>query len=145
VVRVDVAVVYNELAFLTRPLDDSTRSKSAGLQRLALTPSAGRPTENPPSPACVQHKMVLVPCTRRASYRLLSSRPRGGTRLYSSSSDYNKPYYLTTPIFYPNSGMVMVPLTLPRPDLHSSASYWSPLYIGDSGYLFQTCKACPAR
>ena len=90
--------------------------------------------------------MLLAPCTRRASNRLLSSCQRGSTRLYSSppSSDYNKPYYLTTPIFYPNSGMVMVPPTLPRFDLDSSASYWPPLYAGDSGYLCPTREACPA-
>ncbi|KAI9513225.1 tRNA synthetases class I (M)-domain-containing protein [Russula earlei] len=45
--------------------------------------------------------MLLSPCTR---HRLLKPTLRGNIRLYSSPSwDQNKPYYLTTPIFYPNS------------------------------------------
>ncbi|KAI0254874.1 tRNA synthetases class I (M)-domain-containing protein [Lactifluus subvellereus] len=46
----------------------------------------------------------LRPCVRCAYNHLLSSASKRNTRLYSSSPNgHNKPYYLTTPIFYPNS------------------------------------------
>ena len=62
--------------------------------------------------------MLLGPCARRAGHRLLPSTPRGSTRPYSSpSNNRDKPYYLTTPIFYPNAGTVTPRLTLPRSDL----------------------------
>jgi hypothetical protein len=58
------------------------------------------------SPFILTSTMLLAPCIRHTPHRLLSPYSRGSIRLYSSpSSDFNKPYYLTTPIFYPNSGM----------------------------------------
>lgn len=57
------------------------------------------------SPFILTSTMLLAPCIRHAPHQLLSPRSRGSIRLYSSlPSDSNKPYYLTTPIFYPNSG-----------------------------------------
>lgn len=51
-------------------------------------------------------KILMRLCTRRPCHRLLASAPRGSARLYASPSIvHEKPYYLTTPIFYPNSGM----------------------------------------
>ncbi|KAH9994147.1 tRNA synthetases class I (M)-domain-containing protein [Russula compacta] len=50
--------------------------------------------------------MLLGLCARRTCHRPLPSASRGATRSYcspSSPSSHNKPYYLTTPIFYPNS------------------------------------------
>lgn len=55
-------------------------------------------------------EILMRPCTRRPCHRLLISAPRGSTRLYASPSIvHEKPYYLTTPIFYPNSGTVTPP------------------------------------
>jgi tRNA synthetases class I (M) len=68
-------------------------------------------------------RMVLRPCVRCAGNRLLSSPSKRHARLYSSSPNgHNKPYYLTTPIFYPNSGMILLCLlVVSRPNLTSTS------------------------
>ncbi|KAH8988548.1 hypothetical protein EDB92DRAFT_1935773 [Lactarius akahatsu] len=48
--------------------------------------------------------MLLRPCVRRVCHELPRPTLRSNTRFYSSfSRGDDKPYYLTTPIFYPNS------------------------------------------
>ncbi|KAI9467182.1 tRNA synthetases class I (M)-domain-containing protein [Lactarius psammicola] len=48
--------------------------------------------------------MLLRPCVRRVFHQLLQPALRSNARSYSSfSRGDDKPYYLTTPIFYPNS------------------------------------------
>jgi methionyl-tRNA synthetase len=50
-------------------------------------------------------------------------------RSYSSfSASDDKPYYLTTPIFYPNSGMVLRPLEYP--------SFLTPTTVPHIGHLY---------
>src|SRR6267154_1979637 len=69
-------------------------------------PAYRGPPNSLASPFILTSTMLLAPCIRHAPHRLSSPYSRGSIRLYSSpSSDFNKPYYLTTPIFYPNSGM----------------------------------------
>src|SRR6266702_1756379 len=73
--------------------------------------------------------MLLRPCVRRVCHRLPRPALRSNTRSYSSlSGGDDKPYYVTTPIFYPNSGTDTRPL--------ECSSFLTPTAVPHIGHLY---------
>ncbi|KAH9049617.1 tRNA synthetases class I (M)-domain-containing protein [Lactarius hengduanensis] len=81
--------------------------------------------------------MLSRPCVRRVCHQLPRPTLRSNTRSYSFfSGGDDKPYYLTTPIFYPNSGMVTASF--------ACSSYLTPTAVPHIGHLY-TLRAAEAQ